>query len=393
MANCPFCRKYFRLKSGAIDHINKFHSAELDKSNMDAPQALYFDTHKKLTGTCMCGCGKPTDWNYKTGKPFKLSNDPECRKRVYQKAEENMMAATGHSVHDILNDMEHQKDMQKNRPSYGKYEMSDGGEIEYLSSLEKSWLRFCDVVLEFTSNMITSCPEYFEYYDPTTQRVRKYIPDYYLPDYNLIVEIKDAGNTNPAFVKETKYKVPLKDEVMRKQTKYNYIRINGTKYGTFVETLYKIVRSRQDEAVKGIKTKNLVITESACSWDQDDIVTESAVQQDPSYGVVIYSDPITGRSQLGLYNGHNCIVNDGYGLTECGIEDFALKGSDVTVYKYIGDPDFGEIYRTAEQLSAINDNTIDLLTMLAESSIMVDISGIRNNDHKRNMFVVDGGKR
>ena len=56
---------------------------------------------------------------------------------------------------------------------------------------------------------------------------RYYTPDYYLPDYNLLVEIKEGGdhpNTNPAYIRETKYKVALKDEAMRKQTKYSHKR-------------------------------------------------------------------------------------------------------------------------------------------------------------------------
>ena len=268
MANCPVCKRYFDKKQKALDHMNKYHAAYLEEVQMDAAQALYASTHQgSIHGKCQCGCGKDTEWNYKTGKPYKLSNDPECRKRLYAVAEQNMMKARGVHVHTILHDMKHQKEMQTHRPTYGHYTFSDGGSVDYLSALEKNFLVFCDKVMEFTSNMFAPCPEAFEYYDPETQTTRQYMPDYYLPDYNLIVEIKDGGkkhNTNPAYMKETGYKVPLKDEVMKAQKKYNYIRISGANYSAFVELLYEIVHNQSDKITK---TKNnfVIITESACN--------------------------------------------------------------------------------------------------------------------------------
>ena len=267
--NCPDpkCRKYFDKKQKCIDHINQNHGDQLDQLNMDAAQWLYYSTHGTIKGKCCCGCGRDTEWNYKTGKPYKVSSNPECKKRLYAQAEKNMQKARGMSVHTILHDMEHQREMQRNRPTHGEYKFSDGGTVEYLSKLELNFLKFCDMVMEFTSNMFAPCPESFSYYDPETQETRQYMPDYYLPDYNLIVEIKDGGkkhNTNPAYLKQTGYKVALKDEVMKKQTKYNYIRISGANYGPFVEVLYHIVHT-QDAPESLKKQKNLVvITESAC---------------------------------------------------------------------------------------------------------------------------------
>ena len=83
-----------------------------------------------------------------------------------------------------------------------------------------------------------------------------------------LVEIKDGGdhrNTNPAFLEETRYKVELKDEVMRKQTKYNYIRIGGTKYGPFLDTLYRIVHEGRDTETPKTRNNLIVISEAACA--------------------------------------------------------------------------------------------------------------------------------
>lgn len=264
--NCPFCRKYFSKKQRAVDHINQFHQNELEQTGRNAEQELYFFTHHTIHGVCMCGCGRATEWNYKTGKPYKVSTNPECRSRLYQRADQNMMNARNMHVHSLLDDMEHQKAMQSHRPTYSKYRFPDGGEVGYLSKLERGFLTFCDKIMEFTSNMIQESPEVFKYYDSKTRRWRQYIPDYYLPDYNLLVEIKDGGavkNTNPAFVRETQYKIAMKDAVMLEQDKYNYIRISGSNYGPFVEMLYQIVHEQKPDT----KSHGTLyhISETACT--------------------------------------------------------------------------------------------------------------------------------
>ena len=262
MANCPFCRRYFRTNPLLYEHINREHSEALENSHMDAPQAVYYSIHKTLHGKCVCGCGRETDWNPKTGKPYRLSNDPSCKQRMRVIALENHRKIYGKDT--LLNDMDHQKEMQKHRPTAGEYQFSDGGTVSYLSSLEHAFLVFCDQVMEFTSNMIVDAPQVFLYYDPKTKTQRKYLPDFYLPDYNLIVEIKDGGkhpNGNPVFQKETKYKVAYKDDVMRKQTKYNYIKITDKDYTPFVELLYRIVR--QTDSTKKNDKPFIVIDEAS----------------------------------------------------------------------------------------------------------------------------------
>lgn len=385
MANCPYCRRYFRKKQQAVDHIEKYHTDELDKAQMDASQALYYDTHGTLSGKCMCGCGQDTQWNYKTGKPYKLSADPECRKRMYALAERNMQRARGVSVHSLLDDMEHQKKMQQGRPTHGAYRFRDGGSVEYLSSLEKNWLRFCDLIMEFTSNMIIDPPETFEYYDPVSGRARQYMPDYYLPDYNLIVEIKDKDNQNPAFKKETKYKVPLKDDVMRSQTKYNYIRINGTNYGPFVEALYHIVHDQKDTEPE--RKSVLVITESACADVADAPMTgETEVIFDDTYYMMIAKDreskkPVATGLMRESEAGH-WLINS---LEES--EDNLLAGADVTVYKYYGDPDFGPIYKAAHDIKRLSES-VDLLQLLSEAGVYFDDGhGVSNNSDRMSMFI------
>jgi len=269
--NCPFCRQYFSKKSLAVAHIEKMHADRLEADGLDASQELYLMTHTSLHGKCMCGCDTPTEWNYKTGKPYKVSPDPKCRERIYQIAQARSLKATGHDQHTLMRDMEHQKEMLHNRRISGKYTFVDGGVVEYTGRLELSFLQFCDKVVDLPSYAIQGSPENFEYYDPKTDTTRTYIPDYYLPDYNLIVEIKDGGakpNGNKAFIEDTKYKVALKDAAMKAQNKYNYIRISGSNYGPFLEALYQIVHEQEPDEKK--RRALIVITETACMEDMED---------------------------------------------------------------------------------------------------------------------------
>lgn len=330
--NCPYCKRYFSKKSVAVEHIEKIHLTELTKNNIDASQALYLGTHGTLHGKCMCGCGKDTEWNYKTGKPYKVSNDPKCRERLNDAAKKNHLKVYG--VTTLLNDMEHQKEMQENRPTAGKYTFNDGAQAPYLSKLELNFLKFCDTILEFSGNMVQLAPESFIYHDDKDDRDRQYIPDYYLPDYNLLIEIKDGGknpNTNPAFIAETKYKVKLKDDVMRKQDKYNYIKIVDNNYGPFMETLFKIVEQSRDDKLTN-KNAIIVITENAKA---DYIEPEEVIVSPNLYAVVTKVPGTKMVTSLSL--------SDSYGMSNlcCGGRAIShtasiYNESDVEVYRYIG---------------------------------------------------------
>lgn len=270
--NCPFCRQYFSKKSLAVAHIEKMHADRLEADGLDASQELYLMTHPSLHGKCMCGCNTPTEWNYRTGKPYKVSPDPKCRERIYQIAQARSMNATGHDQHTLMHDAERQKKMLHNRKITSQYTFPDGGQIDYTGRLELAFLQFCDKVLELPSYAIQGPPETFTYHDPKDNEDHMYIPDFYLPDYNLIVEIKDGGkkpNGNQKFIEETKYKVALKDAVMKAQNKYNYIRISGNNFGPFLEALYQIVHEQEPDEKK--RKALVVITETACLEDMESV--------------------------------------------------------------------------------------------------------------------------
>lgn len=341
MAECPYCGSYFSHKSAAVDHINRKHRTQLEDAQMDACQALYYSTHGSLHGPCMV-CGRPTEWNYQTGKPYKVCKDPACRERLRENACKNMTRVYGKTT--LLDDMDRQRAMQHNRPTAGKYVFTDGGIVDYLSKPEEAFLRFCDKIVEIPSWGIQVSPEVFTYYDPKANKTRQYDPDFYLPDYQLLVEIKDGGkhtNTNPAFIEETKYKVALKDAVMKKQTKYNFIKIVDNNFGPFVELLYQIVHVQGPDGFQ--KKKNLVvITETACCdlEEQMDFISVTETFQD-MYVVMasIAEVPIAfGLSESSSFERIYLYDYTTNSSRETTRDDPILEGCTIDTYRYVGLP-------------------------------------------------------
>lgn len=395
--NCPYCKRYFGKKLLAIDHINKVHLSELEKSGMDAPQSLYFSTHGTLHGKCMCGCGKPTDWNYRTGKPYKVSTDPKCRERLNNRAEKNLYNAKGITKSTMMSDMEHQKEMQHHRPTAGKYTFHDGGAINYLSKLELNFLQFCDTVMEFSSNMIQEPPETIVYHDTKEDRDRYYIPDYYLPDYNLLIEIKDGGdhpNTNPAFIEETKYKVKMKDDAMRSQSKYNYIKIVDKNYGPFLETLFKIVELGRDDSPK--QNAVIVISESACIEPITQEPVDNIMIESNQFYVVVTKIPmteiVTSISITGSIIGeHTYTLDEDNILVDTNPMNHKFIDEDVEIYRYIGNDSNANkcLHEVQDMVNQYVFGDFFFENVMTKNDIKYHFgAGLTNNNHRQSDFIM-----
>ena len=215
------------------------------------------------------------------------------------------------------------------------------------------------------------------------KKTHLYIPDYWMPSYNLMVEIKDGGekpNTNPAFLKETRYKVYLKDEVMRKQTKYNYIRISGKNYGPFVETLYNITHSEDDKKQNPIIT----ITESI----QIDPTVEEAVHGDRVHMLIRYESGMpVGIGLTDMESKSNWYLSDMLigALRESSSYEAQYQDSNYKLYKYIGDQN--RMVETFQDIRMGKEWYIPII--LQEHGIyMDDGTGLRNNIHRRCDFIL-----
>lgn len=342
--NCPYCGRYFPKKDLVIDHMTKTHPDRMTDTDMTPAQILYYSTHGTIKGVCMCGCGKETEWNYKTGKPYKLSNDPKCRERVYNAASKNYKAVHGISRGEAMKSAEEQKKMQEHRPTAGKYKFADGGELSYLSKLELSFLKFVDTVMELPSKCIMEAPQSFKYFDEQSKTERLYMPDFYMPDYNLIVEIKEGGehpNTNQAYIEETKYKEKYKDRAMKLQNEFNFIKVVDNKFGPFVETLYNIVQTKSQVTDKK-KSTVIVITESACT-DIDDEFNIMKNEEYKNMYVIESVNPVTHITERISISPSRTLSNIytviGGKLSSVNFSESVYDNTIQNIYQYIGSDD------------------------------------------------------
>lgn len=235
---CPICMKYRGNKSEIISHMERQHREQLPK-DISTYRYAYLLEYGRDYSLCTV-CGNKTEWNDVTQKPNRLCGRKECRDSVRKAFKKNMDRVYGEG-HYPVNDPEFQKTMLRNKKSSKPYIFKDGGEIIVASKDEYELLSFLETVLEMGSNDVVECPFIFYYMDNGEKRA--YLPDFYLPNYNLIIEQKDENNQNPEFLKETRYKVKLKLEAVQKENKYNYIIVYGRNYDPLMEIINKIKES------------------------------------------------------------------------------------------------------------------------------------------------------
>lgn len=386
MPNCPCCKKYFSKKQPTIDHINLLHSSELADKDMTAGQLLYASTHNgDYHGRCIV-CYKPTQWNPNTLKPYRLCGDPKCNATIKAQYDKNRDAKLHMSQSELMSDMQHQRDMLGKRHISGKYKFDDGKEVEYTGKLELSFLQFCNKILGLKSHEVLPSPECFTYFDPKDGKTHIYDPDYYLIEYNLIVEVKDANNQNPAFLEETRYKVALKDDAMKKQSKYNYIRISGTNYGPLLEILYKITHA---EDRKQPDRKNIImISESVHGRIAN-------TKEDHNVYLIIGRYLDNTPKFIALDTGvKHWYISDIEDKTLHVLKDIFLTGDTDNdymchYYEYTGDRTAIDSALGNIKTSAINGTTTewDILEILKNSHIYFSDNEISNNNQKKSDFV------
>ena len=227
---CPICHQRYVDKLAVYSHIERAH-AEILPDGMSGGEYYYRLIHGH-GGHCVV-CKRPTTWNYKTNKFNRFCDNPRC-KEIYKKTFQKRMIGKYGKTH-LTDDPEQQRKMLANRKISGKYKWSDGsGELPFTGSYELDFLRFIDNVLNFDfKDVMAPSPHTYTYvYE---EKNHFYIPDFYLISINLEVEIKASDNTHHKIVEVDHVKEKLKDDVMRSQKAFNYIKIYDKDYGEFTK--------------------------------------------------------------------------------------------------------------------------------------------------------------
>ena len=248
---CPYCQITFE-RPKLIEHIDKQHT-EMIPEGYDSARIVFDIINKTTGGTCRV-CKSPTPWNPKIQRYDVLCDNPKCKDKMREEYKKNMIRVKG--TYNILNDPEQQKLMLSHRKISGKYEHSDGGILSYTGEYERKCLEFMDVVLEIPSKEIFSPGPTMEYIYNGAKHI--YIPDFYLPFYNLIIEIKDGGDNKNG--QESASRIASKEKTIEKERlitdkgTYNYIRLTNNEFPQLIE-MFMIMKQKLIEGDDSVTIK------------------------------------------------------------------------------------------------------------------------------------------
>lgn len=228
---CMICGERFGEYDQLYNHTVKYHKDDLDP-DISIHKYLY-DLRNPGPHLCFICKVRPRIWDEKRRKYRLLCGNPECKKKYRENFQRNMKKKFG--TDNLLNDPERQLIMLQNRKISHIYKFKDGTEMNCVGNYEYDFLRHCEIDLNLSPEDIEPAPSftYLKYYSPQDKKTHTYIPDFYMPKYNLVIEIKDSSK----FPVDSKYKAALKCKAVVKNNKYNYIKIVDENYTDFEKLL------------------------------------------------------------------------------------------------------------------------------------------------------------
>lgn len=212
----------FSSKPALYQHIETKYPQMLS-DEMPAAR-LYFNLKYKKTEGRSVISGKPTAWNPVTERYERFADEAE--KQEYREDFKRKMMAKYGKTH-LTDDPEHQRLMLGNRQIGSEYTWMDGTKTEVTGTYEEHFLHFLESVYHFTSSMLTKPPTI--YYKDAEGQVRFYLPDFYIPSLNLIVEIKGS---NPHYQQRDAAKEILKRDATIAEG-FQYIQVEDKFYTPF----------------------------------------------------------------------------------------------------------------------------------------------------------------
>ncbi len=267
---CPECGMKFTAMNGWAKHINRDHPGLKPKGYTDL-QYLYYVTTGKTHGSCI-QCHGETSWNETNGKYNRFCNNPNCKAEYTKMAKQRMIDKYGKS--HLLNDPDMQRKMLKGKHISGTYKFSNNsGSVDYVGTYERDFLYIMDHVMGFNAGDIMG-PSPHNYIYVYEGKARVYIPDFYIPNYNLEIEIKTDENMHHKIQDVDKVKERLKDDMMAHNPSVNYFKILDKKYNDFFKYLMDMKFSIDETAMEHVNNylatgaKESVAEESALSSDE-----------------------------------------------------------------------------------------------------------------------------
>lgn len=247
---CPFCNKSY-TREDLVIHISDKHEDELPEDFTPLRYVFNYVNRKPLTYHGVCTeCKRPTAWDENKARYDRQCGREACKKSFIRRFESNMLRTKG--VTRISATAAGQELMLANRKISGKYKMSDGEEKTYTGSYELKALEFMDQILHIKSQDIMCPGPILEYEYEGKKHI--YITDFYYIPYNLIIEVKDGGDSpNTRNMPEYRAKQDAKEAFVIKNTKFNYLRLTNNNLeqllSTFMELKMELVEETNDRVI------------------------------------------------------------------------------------------------------------------------------------------------
>ena len=251
---CPLCGKFYISVPAIYDHLMLKHKKEIPKG-IEVDQFYYDSTHHGKRSVCVV-CGGYTKWNPRTHKYHRICGKQSCKDQVRKEFKERMLKR--YNSYNLAVDPNHQRKMLAGRRISGEFHWKDGGVTEYTGTYEKDFLRVCEDLLHLQSSDVIG-PSPHQYLYRYNNQDHFYIPDFYFPDLDLEIEIKDGGsnpNMHHKIQEVDKFKEENKDLVMLKQNKVHYIKILNKNYTHFIPVFNRI---REGDLSTGEKKNKIKI--------------------------------------------------------------------------------------------------------------------------------------
>jgi len=218
----PLDKKKFKSKGEMYAYIEENYPKLL--STDVSPARLYFNLkYRKTVGKCVM-TGLPTKWNEVTER-YERFHDDKAKEAYREMFKRRMLSKFG--KYHILNEPEQQKKMLDNRGITIDYKWNDGSITKVNSKLEEKFLLFLETTYHFNKECFMEAPTIYYKLDNGTSAF--YLPDFYIPSLNLIVEIKGS---NPHYQERDSYKEKLKAQYTRGEG-FNFVQINDENYLEF----------------------------------------------------------------------------------------------------------------------------------------------------------------
>lgn len=234
---CPFCTEQYVSLESTEKHMLKMHADKIPEG-MYPGQIIFNIVNRydpfKTNGTSTI-LRLPTAWNNTVRRYDRFANEDE--KELYKKQfRERMMRV--HGKEHLLGDPEVQRKMLANRKISDVFKFANGTEFTYTGTYEKDFLFFLDKVLQWDSNdLIAPAPVNISYIDPTSKKERFYIPDFFIPSLNLLIEIKSGENKH---YRERDLPTEKAKDLAVHNSKYRYVKVLDKDYDEFTQVLFDL---------------------------------------------------------------------------------------------------------------------------------------------------------